>query len=426
MSSESDTLVGGVSGGMKAAKKLGSMGAAAREALVAIEAKTAAHVGAGWWGVSEDLEGNVVNLRRPQKRMLGEKGEDACYHVMSRTVGGEVFFDDVEKEALKKLIWKMARFSMVRVVTYAVMGNHFHVLAVVPDAEKALAKFREPGGEELLLKHISCLYSRNAVDEFAQQLKRLGERGQEKARAELIERMLARMCDISRFMNAVKVRFTRWYNKRHERRGTLWMSRFKSVLIGSDEAMRNVALYIELNPVRAGLVDDPVAYRWCGWAEAEVGGSRRARRGICKAVDCPVDSWERGDDRARETYRKLIAYVIERELAARYEEARSAVERGEATREQRLLVRAGRPEVDSEQPGVTKYLLRRTRYFSDSVVIGTKSFVEHAHERYAECFSPRRKTFATKMRDPRGDGRIADEAHYTLKNLVKRVWGSQF
>ncbi|QQL45051.1 hypothetical protein [Sulfuriroseicoccus oceanibius] len=40
------------------------------------------------------------------------------------------------------------------------------------------------------------------------------------------------------------------------------MSRFKSVLIGSDEAMRNVALYIDLNPV---------ASRWCGWTEAGVG-----------------------------------------------------------------------------------------------------------------------------------------------------------
>jgi len=49
VSSESDAPVGGVSGGMKATKKLGSMGDAAREALVGIEAKTAAHVGAGWW-----------------------------------------------------------------------------------------------------------------------------------------------------------------------------------------------------------------------------------------------------------------------------------------------------------------------------------------------------------------------------------------
>jgi len=87
-----------------------------------------------------------------------------------------------------------------------------------------------------------------------------------------------------------------------------------------------------------------------------------------------------------------------------------------------VRVAAGRPESRAAEPGVTKYLLRRTRYFSDGVVIGTKSFVEAAHARYAACFSARRKTFATKMREPGGDGRIADEAHYTMKNLTKGIW----
>jgi len=233
---------------------------------------------------------------------------------------------------------------------------------------------------------------------------------------------LARMCDISRFMNEVKVRFTRWFNRRHQRKGTLWMERFKSVLIGSDSAMRSVALYIDLNPVRAGLVADPVEYRWCGWAEAEAGGSRRARRGICKAVHCAVDSWERGDGEARKVYRELLAYVIQHEESLAYESARGALEAGDGTSVERVRVAAGRPESRAAEPGVTKYLLRRTRYFSDGVVIGTKSFVEAAHARYAACFSARRKTFATKMREPGGGGRIADEAHYTMKNLTKGIW----
>jgi len=42
---------------------------------------------------------------------------------MSRTCGGEVFWDDVEKEALRRLLWKVAEFSGVRLVTYCIMGN---------------------------------------------------------------------------------------------------------------------------------------------------------------------------------------------------------------------------------------------------------------------------------------------------------------
>ncbi|QQL44552.1 transposase [Sulfuriroseicoccus oceanibius] len=384
---------------MRTTAKARGMGDDLRRALVGIEAKTAAKVGAGWWDLREGPDGKVVSMQRKRKRILGEKGRDACYHVMSRTVGGEVFFDDVEKEALRKLIWKMARFSMVKVVTYAVMGNHFHVLAVVPDAEKTLEKFRQPGGEKLLLKHISCLYSLDAVQILENQLQTLRKRGEEKARKEIIERLLARMCDVSRFVNEVKVRFTRWYNRRHERKGTLWMERFKSVLIGSDAAMRSVALYIDLNPVRARLVDDPVNYRWCGWAEAEAGGSRRARRGICKAVHCAVDSWERGDGTARKLYREALAFVIAREA------------------------RVGDRQGSTNDSALTRHLMRRTRYFSDSLVIGTRGFVEDAFRRYAGSFSDKRKTLASRIRVPDKRGRLQDENHFTMKNLVKDVWG---
>ena len=51
---------------------------------------------------------------------------------MSRTVNGEKWFGLREKEYLRKLIWQVAEFSGVRVITYAVMDNHFHVLAEVP------------------------------------------------------------------------------------------------------------------------------------------------------------------------------------------------------------------------------------------------------------------------------------------------------
>ncbi len=47
---------------------------------------------------------------------------------MSQTVNGEILFGDVEKEVLRKMIWQVADFSEVQVITYAVMKNHFHLL----------------------------------------------------------------------------------------------------------------------------------------------------------------------------------------------------------------------------------------------------------------------------------------------------------
>ena len=60
---------------------------------------------------------------------------------MSRTCGGEVFFDEVEKEALKRLMWRLADFSGVKLVTYCVMGNHFHALVEVPKRDLWLQRF---------------------------------------------------------------------------------------------------------------------------------------------------------------------------------------------------------------------------------------------------------------------------------------------
>jgi len=62
------------------------------------------------------------------------------------------------------------------------------------------------------------------------------------------------------------------------------------VLVPDGDALRTMAAYIDLNPVRAGLAKDPKDYRWCGYAEA-VAGSKRARRGLCRVVDRPIDSW---------------------------------------------------------------------------------------------------------------------------------------
>ena len=68
------------------------------------------------------------------------------------------------------------------------------------------------------------------------------------------------------------------------------------------EALRTIAAYIDLNPVRAGLVDDPKDYRWCGYAEA-LGGSKRASKALCRVLGVAMDSWNTG---GLDAYRSLL------------------------------------------------------------------------------------------------------------------------
>jgi putative transposase len=67
---------------------------------------------------------------------------------------------------------------------------------------------------------------------------------------------------VSRFMQALGGRYVRYVNLRHDRTGTLWEGRFKSCLVGDERYLLQCYRYIELNPVRAGMVADPADYRW--------------------------------------------------------------------------------------------------------------------------------------------------------------------
>ena len=81
-------------------------------------------------------------------------------------------------------------------------------------------------------------------------------------------------------MNGLLKRFTRWFNRQHERTGTLREEHIKSVIVENGIPARAVAAYIDLNPVRAGIATDPVDYRWSSYGEAvgAVAGPERWRR----------------------------------------------------------------------------------------------------------------------------------------------------
>ncbi|HEY1051156.1 MAG TPA: transposase, partial [Prosthecobacter sp.] len=322
-------------------------------------------------------------------RVLG-KGplESYCYHVMSRTNGGDIRFDDVEKEALRRVIWRMAEFCGVKVVTYCVMGNHFHLLAEVPHRETWLQRFEGPEGEARLFEHLRVLYSKAYLGLLREDLKDLRDRGLAALAQERIDALKKRFCDLSLFVKEVKERFSRWYNKRHGRRGTLWMDRFKSVLVeGKGEALRTMAAYIDLNPLRACLVKDPKDYRWCGYAEA-LGGSRRAQRGLCKALGKPVDGWKTAD--AAEAYRRLL-HVDGREVRDAQNE--KVVRRGVNVEKARAVLAEG------GKLSVAELLKLRVRYFTDGVILGSQAFVEEVFNAQRDQFSPTRKTGAKRIQE---------------------------
>ena len=300
-------------------------------------------------------------------------GVPATYHAMSRVVGGQRLFGDREKEILRKMLWQVADFCGVEILTYCVMSNHFHVLVRVP----------EKGGvsDAELLRRFRVLYpkpTKYQTAEFARLEKALRE-GNEDAVA-IRERLLERMHDLSEFMKTVKQRFSIWYNRNHgDRRGTLWMDRFKSVLVeGAGNPLQTMAAYIDLNPVRGGLVKDPKDYRFCGYAEAvahsmdstgsqQAGPGRqagqRARNGI-RHIWCAY-----ADGSLREAFSVEMALQAHRELIF----GKRAAEAGLSERDRKKALKVLEQE-DAILPRAT-VLRCRVRYFTDGAILGSAEFV---------------------------------------------------
>ena len=72
----------------------------------------------------------------------------------------------------------------------------------------------------------------------------------------------SKLSSLANYMKEIKQAFSRYYNQRHNRRGTLWGERFKSVMVENGETLINCLAYIDLNPVRAAIVERPEDYRW--------------------------------------------------------------------------------------------------------------------------------------------------------------------
>ena len=323
-------------------------------------------------------------MRHPRSKPTHQP---TAFHCISRTVGGLFLFDELDRERFRSLMYKHARFCEMKIITHTILSNHFHILCRAPGPfrlsdSKLLAKLQAFYGPQSpqALEFQAALHSPNQT--------RLPS---------LRRQYLARIGDLSVFMKELKQAFSRYYNARHDRYGTLWAERFSSAVV--QDGIRGalvVAAYIDLNCVRAGLRDDPKQFRFCGYAEALARGGP-AREGL-RSLWPPGWSWEKG----LAAYRKLL-----------FGEAGKA-HPGKKTLDPQVIKKV------YEQGGklsLVELLRLRVRYFTDGVVIGSKEYVEEYFRRYYKKYVPKRKSGARKMKGGDWGGLMS------LRDLQKDVIG---
>ena len=284
---------------------------------------------------------------------------DGTYHVTSRIAGrAHLLEDPALKDDIVEWMHGIARFSGVELLAWCVMDNHFHVLVHVPEVPEEYRlvpsecpdayafgmrpaernpplwspvgdgpldqaeggdglrraprspdgdsplRARPPTGfalpDEEMLRRLSALYGAKRADAFRRRWERMRSKGRDAEVEAEKEPYCRRMYSLSPFVKTFKERIAFHVNNRLGRAGHVFEGRFHSGLVEDGRGACLASLYIDYNPVRAGIADDPAEYRWCSYAAANDGSHREScRRGYAKTFG---REWPEAREMMREAF----------------------------------------------------------------------------------------------------------------------------
>ena len=260
------------------------------------------------------------------------KNTTAVYHVVSRTALDGYPLGPEERDHLLALITRYAQLFFVDVLGFAIMGNHMHLVCrVYPE-------------ESVTDKDVQERYY-----EFFGQDKYFSEKD--------LEYYRKRWTSLSEFVKDIKQAFSRYYNRKRNRKGYFWGDRFKSMIVQEGKTLVNLLAYVDLNPIRAGIVKRPEDYRWCTLGYHVQTGNKHD----LLSMDFGMKEWNELDP--KEIVRGYREFVYET----------GAVDAGKgATINQKIVNRERRRKYTMSRSDRFRY---RTRYFTDAGIIGSKEFV---------------------------------------------------
>jgi len=301
-----------------------------------------------------------------------------------------MIFQAAEKEQFVRFMRRYEGLCGVKVLTHCVMGNHFHVLVEVPRRPEV------PPNETELIALVEMTLGQAAAQALSNRLEQWKKQNNTVAIATELERWYSQMWDLGRFMKMLKQRFSCWYNKRQpvRRTGTLWEERYRSVLVGSGEALQATAIYIDLNPVRAGIVKDPKDYRWSGYGEA-AGGHYASQAALARMAELSSPALTNRTQEERSWVADMMAWYRETLYGRGAEvcdETGAVVRRGFSAAEIEA-VRDARGDLP-----LRAYLSLRVRYLTAGAVLGTTEFVEEVFQGRRKWFSPKRQSGARRLK----------------------------
>ncbi len=295
-----------------------------------------------------------------------DSGQRCVYHVISRTALDGLPFKKLEKDELVRVIRRFSMIYAVDVLGFSIMDNHFHLLIEMSPGDLI--------SDDEVRRRFILLYNKGA--EFPE--------GQ-------MTHFRERFSSLSHYVKDIKQTFSRYYNRKKKRKGTLWGERFKSVIVEKGSTVINCLAYIDLNAVRAGIVNRPEDYRWCS-----IGYHVQAdNRDGFLSLDFGLSEFGVENDQRLKKYREYLYH------------AGAIDKRGKAKISKRVL----EEEIsDDFELNRMRRFRSRTRYFTDSGIIGSKAFVSETYAVFKDRF------FGSRERVPKRVKGI--DGMYSMKRLT--------
>ena len=244
------------------------------------------------------------------------------------------------------LIRRYATLYLVEILGFCLMGNHFHILVRMFPEHKFTDK-------DIL---------KRCVDFYGDE--RIFTDG-------LVPSLRLKLSNLSEFIREIKVGFARFYNRRHHRRGYFWGDCFKSVIVENGETLINCLAYIDLNPLRAGLVALPEQYRWNSLGYH----IQTNNRDSFLSTDFGLKEFNVRSKKER--IRRYRRYVYEAGAINHPDKMQAKVI------DDKIVKKERKKEFEISRINRFRY---RTRYFTDSGIIGTKEFVSANYGRFKHLF----------------------------------------
>ena len=301
---------------------------------------------------------------------------DMTYHVMSRITGKMYLLrqDDIKADMYDALK-RAAMYSGVEVDSFAIMDDHFHIVLKVVKPEEGTVT------ESEVLRRIALLKGSDAAEAAKARWRRYRSSGHAwQAEAEFNSH-LVRMHDLSQFVKTFKETFGMRFRRRTRYVGTIWGGRFKSTLVDTGFYFERCVDYVEHNPVRAGLSEDPESYAWCTMG--------MARNGDAFAQDCIL---RRSLKFLRQDTSNLFATSIPASTGDSPQSPAPAIDRLLAPAASGDSPQSGRPDMVEGARSAYELWRKVCPQITEGVVFGSIEFVKGMIAKFAgACISRRVK-----------------------------------